>query len=227
METENKIAFPEIFKAVLNRHCTVLGSAPGRILPVNYSNSFLVCVNGSQLGLTRSPDLTVMGAQICRGNTRTCRNTIRNISGRYSERMLWVHPGSLTDFEDRYRDYGFRWQTSEVLTAELRLQLVKSLIGYELPGLSGQAAPSNGALAALLTATGGATRVDLAGFSFQPGHFYISGDTVRNHVIHDSILFKWLAKNSAIYSKDLEMRQNFGFREPPQLASKKRWFLFS
>ncbi len=207
------VNFPELFKTVQNRHCTVFGSAPGRVLPRNYSETFMVCVNGSGLGLSRHPDLTVMGAQICLGSTRTCRYTIRNINGRYSETMLWVNPGKMADFQDWYRDYGFSWNISETLTAEARQLLVKQLTGYDLPGLQGPAAPSNGALAALLTATGGASRVDLTGFSFSPGHFYISGETVRNHTNHDEVLFRWLSDKFPIYSADPDMCKRFGFQE--------------
>ncbi len=202
---------PNILKSANGLNCTVLGSAPNRRLPENYVDSFIVCVNGSGLGLSRSPDLTVMGAQICLCKTRTCRHTIRNINGRFSERMLWVHPGNMTDYEDRYRDFGFSWSNSETLIAEDRWYLVKQLTGYELPGLAGNDAPSNGALAALMIAATGADKIFLAGFSFATGHFYIDTETPRNHINHDEVIFDWLAKHSLVYSTDIDMHKRFGF----------------
>lgn len=207
-------AVPSIFAIVEGRHCTVFGSAPGRAPPAGYADTTIVCVNGSGLGLVRHADITVMGAQICKAATRTCRHTLRNLDGRYSERMLWVHPGEMKDFEDRYRDFGFSWNESEVISSERRRSLIHQLIGYELPGLAGPSAPSNGALAALLAATSGASRIDLCGFSLAPGHFYISADTVRNHVDHDAVIFDWLSRNAQVYATDAEIRERFGFLAP-------------
>ncbi|GGA75483.1 hypothetical protein GCM10011521_12050 [Arenimonas soli] len=207
-------ALPSVFGFVAGRHCTVFGSAPGRLPPTGYARNTIVCVNGSGLGLERHADITVMGAQICRAATRTCRHTLRNLGGRYSERMLWVHPGEMKDFEDRYRDFGFDWRESEVLRSERRRVLVRQLTGYELPGLTGPSAPSNGALAALLTATSGASRIDLCGFSLTSGHFYIADDTVRNHVDHDEYIFDWLSRHAPVHATDAAMRDRFGFQAP-------------
>ncbi len=226
MDVEGEVAFPEIFHHVRGLHCTVFGSAPGRVLPARYDETLMVCVNGSGFGLSRPADITVMGAQVCQGATRTCRHTIRNINGRSTDRVLWVHPGKMEDFEDWYRDYGFRWSLSETLTAQARRSLVKRLTGYELPGLAGPSAPSNGALAVLLTAAAGASRVDMTGFSFTPGHFYISGETARNHVNHDEVLFRWLAGNAPVFSADAAMRERFGFHLPPVPLPPRRWFHF-
>jgi hypothetical protein len=198
---------------VKGRHCTILGSAPSRILPSNYSNTLLITINGSGIGISRNPDLTLIGARICLAKSKTCRFTIRNLNGKYSERVLFVHPGDLEDYQERYRDFGFECGGSQTMTANQRFELVKTLTGYELPGLSGSSAPSNGVLGALLVAAAGASIIDLSGFSLSPGHFYIIGDTVRNHIKHDEVLLQWISENYFVRSNDIEMCKRFGFHE--------------
>lgn len=203
----------EIVKFLRNTHCTVFGSSPQRRLPLHYEDTLMICVNGSATGLSRSPDLTIMGAQIVKGSTKTCRHTLRNLNGRHTRRLILVHPGGMTDVEERFRDFGYSWDQVDVITKEQRADLVLAITGHRLTGLAGPHAPSNGVFAALLAAAAGASRIDLCGFSFGGGHFYISGDTPRNHVNVDKEVFGWLARNANVYSTDEAIRAEFGFKE--------------
>ena len=212
MSPKFKSVLPEVVRFLEGAHCTVLGSAPGRMLPKAYEETAVVCANGAGLGLTRSADLTVLGAGVCRGSDKTSRHTLRNMNGRWSERVLFVHPGTLEDYTERFRDFGFTWETHDVMTAEQRARFVLELTGYSSGGLTGPFAISNGVLALLLAAAAGARRIDSAGFSFSTGHYYIPGQTTpRNHAPHDAQALSWLAKNAPVFSSDEEMRARFGF----------------
>ncbi len=212
------IHLPGVVKFLAGRHCTVFGSAPGRIPPAGYERTAIVCANGAGYGLSRSADLTVLGAGVCRGSDKTSRHTLRNMNGRRSGRVLFVHPGTLTDYAERFADFGFSWDAHDVITAEERATFIRELTGYSSGGLTGPGAHSNGVLALLLAAAAGASRIDACGFSFTPGHFYIDGDaTPRNHADHDAHALSWLARNAPIYSADPEMRSRFGFQEVPAI----------
>ena len=212
MSSAGQPALPEVVRFLEGTHCTVLGSAPQRVLPYGYEGTVVVCANGAGLGLSRSADLTVLGAGVCRGSDRTSRHTLRNMNGRRSERVLFVHPGTLEDYPERFNDFGFSWGTHGVMTAEERARFVLELTGYSSGGLTGPFAISNGVLALLLAAAAGARRIDSAGFSLSAGHYYISGHaTPRNHASHDAQVLSWLADNAPIFSSDDEMKGRFGF----------------
>lgn len=213
METLSTVTVPEIFEIVKDRHCTVFGSAPGRVPPSGYMDTVMICVNGSATGLPKPPDITVAGAQVSRARHKQCRHTLRNLNGRWSERVLFVHPGKYDDHEERFRDFGWSWRQSQTITAEERADFVYALTGYRTGGLAGSGAHSNGILALLLAAAGNASRIDMCGFSFSGGHFYVQGETVRNHVDHDRHALEWLARNANVRATDKEMRDLFGF--PP------------
>ncbi|MDH5833463.1 hypothetical protein [Luteimonas kalidii] len=202
---------PELCRFVSGQHCTVFGSAPGRKLPAGYEDSVIVCANGAGYGLARSADLTVLGAGVSRAGDKTSRHTLRNMNGRFSERVLFVNPGKWTDYAERFRDFGFAWRSQEVMTAEARAQFVLALTGYSSGGLVGPDAHSNGVLALLLAAAAGATRIDATGFSLSPGHFYIEdADTPRNHAGHDLVAMRWLATNAPVRFMDDELRNHLG-----------------
>jgi len=119
----------------------------------------------------------------------------------------------MTDYAERFRDFGFSWHEQDVLTAEARSVFIQELTGYSSGGLAGPHAHSNGVLALLLAAAAGAARIDMAGFSFTPGHFYIPDvQTPRNHSNHDAHALSWLASNAPVFCADEEMRERFGFR---------------
>lgn len=207
---------PEIIRCVEGRHCTVFGSAPGRVPPPDYEQTIIVCANGAGLGLARSADLTVLGAGVSGAGDKTSRHTLRNMNGRYSERVLFVNPGKPADFVERFTDFGFSWGQSAVFTAEERAAFVLDITGYSSGGLVGPHANSNGVLALLLVAAAGASRIDMCGFSFRQGHFYINeAETPRNHADHDAHVLEWLAANANVHATDAEMREQFGFREVP------------
>lgn len=209
---------PGVVKFLAGAHCTVLGSAPGRLLPGGYEKTEIICANGAGYGLSRPADLTVLGAGVSRASDKTSRHTLKNMNGRSSERVLFVHPGTLTDYTDRFADFGFSWLMHDVMTAEERTTFIRDLTGYSSGGLTGPHAHSNGVLALLLAAAVGATRIDASGFSFTSGHFYIPGGaTPRNHADHDAHALSWLASNAPVFSADPEMRLRFGFPDvaPP------------
>lgn len=171
----------------------------------------IVCANGAGYGLARSADLTVLGAGVSRAGDKTSRHTLRNMNGRSSERVLFVNPGKWTDYAERFRDFGFAWNSHDVMTAETRAEFVRELTGYSSGGLVGPDAHSNGVLALLLVAAAGAARIDASGFSFSPGHFYIEGtDTPRNHAGHDLVALQWLAMNAPVRFLDDELRRQLG-----------------
>ena len=214
MTNHNDFIVPKIFRYLQGKNCTVLGSAPGRKLPLGYEETEIICANGAGYGLNRPADITVLGAGVSKAIDKTSRHTLRNMNGRSSKRVLFVHPGNLTDYKERFQDFGFSWPEGmdDVMTAEDRSTFIQKLTGYKSGGLTGAHAHSNGVLSLLLAAAAGASRIDAAGFSFKPGHFYIdSAETPRNHSNHDSHALEWLAQNANIYSTDSEMQEKFGF----------------
>lgn len=205
-------SLPGVVKFVAGAHCTVLGSAPGRILPTGYASTLIICANGAGYGLSRDADLTVLGAGVSKASDKTSRHTLKNMNGRSSDRVLFVHPGTMTDYPERFSDFGFSWRIHDVITAEERAAFIQQLTGYSSGGLAGPYAHSNGVLALLLAAAAGASRIDASGFSFASGHFYINGAaTPRNHANHDTHALAWLAAHAPVFSADPEMRDRFGF----------------
>lgn len=201
---------PDIVRFVAGRHCTVFGSAPNRLLPAGYEDTVMVCANGAGYGLARDADLTVLGAGVSRAGDKTSRHTLKNMNGRRSERVLFVNPGKILDYADRFLDFGFSWDLQATMTAEQRAEFISGLTGYRSGGLVGPHSHSNGALALLLVAAAGASRIDASGFSFSPGHFYIDeAVTPRNHVDHDQHALGWLARNAPIFFMDAGIRDRY------------------
>ena len=212
MTSRQELELPAVAHFLAGKHCTVFGSAPGRVLPMGYEETVILCANGAGYGLSRPADLTVLGAGVSKGGDKTSRHTLRNMNGRSSERVLFVHPGNLTDYMERFADYGFSWREHGVMTAEGRAKFIHALTGYSSGGLTGPHAHSNGIFALLLAAAAGARRIDACGFSFTPGHFYIAEEaTPRNHAGHDANALAWLAANAPIYATDRGMRERFDF----------------
>lgn len=212
MTSRRDFELPAVVHFLAGKHCTVFGSAPGRVLPPRYEETAILCANGAGYGLSRSANLTVLGAGVSKGSDKTSRYTLRNMNGRSSERVLFVHPGKLADYMERFADFGFSWREHGVLTAEDRAKFIRAFTGYSSGGLTGPHAHSNGVLALLLAAAAGARRIDACGFSLTPGHFYIADEaTPRNHVNHDANALTWLAANAPVYAADREMQERFGF----------------
>lgn len=205
---------PEIVRFIAGRHCTVFGSAPNRLLPAGYEDTVVVCANGAGYGLARDADLTVLGVGVSAARDKTSRHTLKNMNGRRSERVLFVNPGKIVDYAERFRDFGFSWDLQATMTAEQRADFIHGLTGYRSGGLVGPDSHSNGALALLLVAAAGASRIDASGFSFSAGHFYIEGAvTPRNHVDHDEHALGWLARNAPIVFMDAGVRDRYAGRD--------------
>src|SRR5690606_37795629 len=100
-------SLPGVVDFLRGAHCTVFGSAPGRLPPNGYEKTVIVCANGAGYGLSRSADLTVLGAGVSRAMDKTSRHTLKNMNGRSSERVLFVHPGTHSDYAERFTDFGF------------------------------------------------------------------------------------------------------------------------
>lgn len=208
---------PEIVRFVAGRHCTVFGSAPNRLLPAGYEDTIVVCANGAGYGLRKDADLTVLGVGVCRANDKTSRHTLKNMAGRYSERVLFVNPGKIVDYADRFQDFGFSWKLHSAITAEERAEFISDLTKYRSGGLVGPHSHSNGVLALLLVAAAGASRIDASGFSFSPGHFYIDeAITPRNHVDHDQHALRWLSDNAPIVFMDAAVRELYSTHSDQQ-----------
>jgi len=204
-----------VFRSVHGEHCTVFGSAPNRRVPQGYSDTVMICVNGSSIGLSRDADITVMYGGIVSGAIETCRQTLGHLRGRNTDKLLLIQAGKFRDAEEKLRELGYGWREIETLPAQRRAEIIEQTTGRKLEGISGKHVPSNGLLAVLLAVAAGAKRIDMCGFSLAGGHYYITGDTVRGHLDQDPWVFEWLADNAPVFSTDQPLCDRFGI---PKLA---------
>lgn len=173
-----------------NRPVTVLGSAPRPILPVDWQNQPLICVNGSGCILPEevTPDLTLMVGCTTRGTKGKSSLTLARLHGRSTRKLLFIPVcEEFNEGLEHLHSAGFNWTEADVFTIEEdRSNIYSEFFGRPISG-TGNKVPSNGILALLLALRFGAGKIFAAGIDFRGGHSYLTDYTPRHHLAMDQL----------------------------------------